>query len=98
MQSLLQQREAECSLFAAQNISLQMTNNRLHGELGILYSPAPFQLLMAPDILIVKQDIALLSDDTYVSTPDTGSIEALEQMTEVYYIAQALASVRQRAE
>ena len=44
MQNLLQQREAECSQVAAQNISLQVSNNKLHGEQGILCVPAPFQL------------------------------------------------------
>ena len=99
MQRLLQQREAECSQVAAQNISLQMTNNKLHGEQGILCLPAPFQLYwLLISWLSSKLDIALLSYHTYVSMPGTRIIEVLEQMMEVYYIAEALAAVRQRAE
>lgn len=36
MQDLLQQKEAECTQLAAQNIHLQIDNDKLHGEQKIL--------------------------------------------------------------
>ena len=45
MQGRLQQKEAECTQLAAQNIHLQMDNDKLHGEQRILCLPVPFQLL-----------------------------------------------------
>ena len=50
MQDLLQQKEAECTQLAAQNIHLQIDNDKLHGEQKILSTCA-----LSVAVLLISQ-------------------------------------------